>query len=398
MAIYDAGTASLAADGTVTGVGTTWRQPLTLIRVGATMIFNTTPASIVTIAEIISDTEIRVFNDKGFTAPAGTQYSILAHDGITVQGLAQDVAETLRYYQSNNYVTADENGNVEIQNGGTGASSAPDARANLGLGSAATFDTVPVANGGTGANNASDARDNLGLGPLSTSNVAPIENGGTGVTTREELWPIVRPFDVYGNVGRRMGLPDGITRNHITMWNSADTPSAGFMNYLEGGWFNGAWRIGGIRGGGQDLAACQLTVDSGQGMNYDYVFNNNGTASAANWVSTSDRRVKKDIVEIADPLTKMRSIRGVSWTMRFKNNPLKGFGFVAQEVQKYFPDAVSVVNKNPMTLEDDTVVEGVMSVDTSGVSAALHHEAILTLMDKIEVLESRISSLEAGGK
>lgn len=100
MAIYDAGTASLAADGTVTGVGTTWRQPLTLIRVGATMIFNTTPASIVTIAEIISDTEIRVFNDKGFTAPTGTQYSILAHDGITVQGLAQDVAETLRYYQS----------------------------------------------------------------------------------------------------------------------------------------------------------------------------------------------------------------------------------------------------------------------------------------------------------
>lgn len=100
MAIYDAGTASLAADGTVTGAGTTWRQPLTLIRIGATMIFNTTPASIVTIAEIINDTEIRVFNDKGFTAPAGTQYSILAHDGITVQGLAQDVAETLRYYQS----------------------------------------------------------------------------------------------------------------------------------------------------------------------------------------------------------------------------------------------------------------------------------------------------------
>lgn len=100
MSIYDAGSASLSTDGTVTGVGTTWRQPLTLIRVGATMIFNTTPASIVTIAEIISDTEIRVFNDKGFTAPAGTQYSILAHDGITVQGLAQDVAETLRYYQS----------------------------------------------------------------------------------------------------------------------------------------------------------------------------------------------------------------------------------------------------------------------------------------------------------
>lgn len=100
MAMYDAGTASLSADGTVTGVGTTWRQPLTLIRVGATMIFNTSPISIVTIAEILSDTSIRAFNDKGFVVPAGSQYFILAHDGITVQGLAQDVAETLRYYQS----------------------------------------------------------------------------------------------------------------------------------------------------------------------------------------------------------------------------------------------------------------------------------------------------------
>lgn len=107
MAIYDAGTASLSADGTVTGVGTTWRQPLTLIRVGATMIFNTSPISIVTIAEILSDTSIRAFNDKGFTATAGTQYFILAHDGITVQGLAQDVAETLRYYQSSETQIAD---------------------------------------------------------------------------------------------------------------------------------------------------------------------------------------------------------------------------------------------------------------------------------------------------
>ncbi|MGX6397622.1 tail fiber domain-containing protein, partial [Rothia kristinae] len=127
----------------------------------------------------------------------------------------------------------------------------------------------------------------------------------------------------------------------------------------------------------------------------DYVFNNNGTASAANWVNTSDIRVKRDIAKIEDPLTKMRSIRGVSWTMRFKNNPLKGFGFIAQEVQKYFPDAVRVVNQNPVTLEDDTVVEDVMSVDTAGVSAALHHEAILALMDKMEDMQKELEALKA---
>ncbi|QGH76881.1 tail fibers protein [Escherichia phage BEK6] len=100
MAIYDLGTASLAANGEVTGAGTVWKAPLTLIRVGATIIFKTNPLKIYTISEIISDTQINVYNPNSETVPAGTGYAILAHDGITVQGLAQDVAETLRYYQS----------------------------------------------------------------------------------------------------------------------------------------------------------------------------------------------------------------------------------------------------------------------------------------------------------
>ncbi|QBQ80879.1 hypothetical protein MM01_00044 [Escherichia phage vB_EcoS_MM01] len=100
MAIYDLGTASLAANGEVTGVGTSWKAPLTLIRVGATIVFKTEPVKIYTISEIISDTQINVYNPNSETVPAGTGYAILAHDGITVQGLAQDVAETLRYYQS----------------------------------------------------------------------------------------------------------------------------------------------------------------------------------------------------------------------------------------------------------------------------------------------------------
>lgn len=100
MAIYDTGTASLAASGEVTGVGTTWKAPLTLIRVGATIVFKTEPVQIYTISEIISDTRVNVYNPNSETVPVGTGYAILAHDGITVQGLAQDVAETLRYYQS----------------------------------------------------------------------------------------------------------------------------------------------------------------------------------------------------------------------------------------------------------------------------------------------------------
>ena len=86
MSIYDAGTASLSASGQVTGVGTQWTKPLTLIRVGATIVFKTEPVQIYTISEITSDTSISVYNPNGETAPAGTSYAILAHDGISVQG------------------------------------------------------------------------------------------------------------------------------------------------------------------------------------------------------------------------------------------------------------------------------------------------------------------------
>ena len=72
MAIYDLGTASLAANGEVTGVGTTWKAPLTLIRVGATIVFKTEPVQIYTVSEIISDTQINVYNPNSETIPAGT--------------------------------------------------------------------------------------------------------------------------------------------------------------------------------------------------------------------------------------------------------------------------------------------------------------------------------------
>lgn len=264
------------------------------------------------------------------------------------------------------------------------------ARGHLGLGSAATQNVgtsggkVPLLNG---ANTWSQAQ--------TFSTPLAIESGGTGATTREELWPIVRPLDVYGNVGRFFGIPDGITRNHIRMWNTEDTPSSGWVNYIDGGWFDGYWRLGAIRGGGRDLACAQLTVDNGQGVGNDFLFRPDGTAVCKQWVSPSDIRVKKDIAEISDPLVKMRSIRGVSWTYRYKNNPLKGYGFIAQEVQKYFPEAVRVVAGAPAVLEDDSTVENVLSVDTQGVASALHHEAILALMDRMEDMQNELKELKA---
>lgn len=107
MAIYRKGTAALAANGAVTGTGTDWKSPLSLIRVGATVIFLSGSKPVIgSIAEIISDTQMSVINTDGGTAADGV-YTILLNDGLTVDGLAQDVAETLRYYQSQETAIAD---------------------------------------------------------------------------------------------------------------------------------------------------------------------------------------------------------------------------------------------------------------------------------------------------
>lgn len=98
MAIYRTGQASMDADGYITGYGTKWKTALTLIRPGATIVFASNPVAYATISEIVNDTSLRATSTGGAVVPRG-DYVILLHDSITVDGLAQDVAETLRYYQ-----------------------------------------------------------------------------------------------------------------------------------------------------------------------------------------------------------------------------------------------------------------------------------------------------------
>ena len=98
MAIYRTGQASMDAQGYITGYGTKWREQLTLIRSGATIIFLSNPLQFGVITEVVSDTSMRAVTTNGAVVPK-VNYVIFLHDSITVDGLAQDVAETLRYYQ-----------------------------------------------------------------------------------------------------------------------------------------------------------------------------------------------------------------------------------------------------------------------------------------------------------
>ncbi|WP_413582957.1 tail fiber domain-containing protein [Bdellovibrio sp. HCB288] len=75
----------------------------------------------------------------------------------------------------------------------------------------------------------------------------------------------------------------------------------------------------------------------------------NGSALATAWNTSSDMRLKENIIEIQNPLEKILSLRGVEFDWRHDvNQPTKheqrhDIGVIAQEVEKQFPEAVTSV-------------------------------------------------------
>ncbi|MEG7498380.1 phage tail protein [Enterobacter hormaechei] len=164
--IYTTGTIAISGN-TLTGTGTNFTAAGSLIRNGCTVIAMTSPVQVFQITTIGSATSLTVTPAANPTVPAGTRFAILLSDSLSVDGLAQDIAETFTMYQRymsgfadvmqsagtvtitingkvvtvpgmQSVVQKDPNGLVPMTLGGTGASTAAGARKNLELGDAAT--------------------------------------------------------------------------------------------------------------------------------------------------------------------------------------------------------------------------------------------------------------------
>ncbi|QKL16988.1 tail fiber protein [Escherichia phage PGN6866] len=202
----------------------------------------------------------------------------------------------------------------------------------------------------------------------------------------------VRPNDVVVQPLNSVGVAAS-ERNAIRMINYANVPEGGYINSVGGDWYDGNWLLGGVRSGTTALDRVQINVSDGLGSGASYLFGSDGIARCQEWRSTSDERVKSNIERISDPLSKMKNIKGVSWVL--ETNGSTGYGFIAQDVEKDFPEAVSETKASPVTLRDGSVLDNVKSVNTTGVAAALHHEAILELMKQIEELKKEVSELKS---
>ena len=197
--IYTTGTIAISGN-TLTGTGTNFTAAGSLIRNGCTVIAMTSPVQVFQITAIGSATSLTVTPAANPAVPAGTRFAILLSDSLSVDGLAQDIAETFTMYQR--YMS----GFADVMNGTTdvtitingvavtvpGQKSLAKKGANSDITSLSGLTTaLSISQGGTGATNAAGARTNLGLGTSATKN--------TGTSSNDVMQP-----GMFG-----LGRPDG---------------------------------------------------------------------------------------------------------------------------------------------------------------------------------------------
>ena len=374
--IYTTGT--IAGSGnTLTGTGTNFAAAGSLIRNGCTVIVMTSPVQVFQITAVNSATQLAVTPAVNPAIPAGTRYSILLSDSLSVDGLAQDIAETFGMYQRYMSGFADVmtgTGNVTITINGTSVT----VPAQQSLVQKGTNGAVPIASGGTGATTAAAALTNLGALPAAgASNLTSrysFAKGSYGITYNDV------PTTGYGGVFAGWNNAPVAFNHNITSNGSffADT----VHRYVYTGVAAGAFFTGLAASTSERSYGIGHTSDAGA-LTANWAFSANGSAYANNgsWVNSSDVRIKDKIARIEDPLVKMRAIKGCTWERKDSGN--FGIGFIAQDVQAVFPDAVTT-NGMSLTMADGEVIKDVLFPDTAGVAAALHHEAILALMDENE--------------
>lgn len=243
--------------------------------------------------------------------------------------------------------------------------------ANVNLASQVTG-TLPLANGGTAATTAANARTNLGALAASNPSYTGTLTGGTGVIN---IGSGQLGKDADGNllVGTTAAT---LSTNTFTV--AAAKPALVLGNSTTA---NSSPALSCIKAG-STASTSQIYVS----FNYNSGSNGNGQIagngdSQATFVTSSDARLKENVVNLPSQLSNILALRPVEFD--YKASKGHQVGFIAQEVQEIYPDLIS---------EGD---DGYLSLAGLDKNAARLIKAIQELKALVDAQAVRIAALES---
>lgn len=264
---------------------------------------------------------------------------------------------------------------------------------------------VPVANGGTGATTAAAARTALGVAYGTTAgsvcqgndlrlNTVGGKSGGSLTSA-------------FGRENATAGSFDSLyagNKNYGLYFEQMNVPGAGYLYphssfklYWPGN-YGGVFTWSAWANTNSPEYVLSWTYESGT-TPAQWRFNaSTGNATATgNWINGgSTIKIKENVEDIRNPRETMRKIRACTWRLKTKNADGRfGIGVLAEGLYEDYPEAQ--VTSGDIELRDGTIVKDALSVQAgdSGVLAAVHHAAILSLMDENEAQQVEIEALKS---
>jgi hypothetical protein len=302
-------------------------------------------------------------------------------------------------------LTTGVTGTLPVANGGTNATTVAGARASLlpafasnagkvlAVNSGAT-DVEYIAAGGTGTvTSVSGSGGSTGLtltggaittsGTLTLGGTLAVASGGTGSSSLSGAGIVTTAGLIAsgGGIGFGQASPSGNIAAYIQP--NASSGTGGLFTQSQSS-------VPGHTSFTQNTSVPMIVFYYGTTSSFTNVglISTNGSVTA--YVTTSDYRLKENIVPLANAVTRLKQLAPKNFT--WKNNPSSGTteGFIAHELKAVVPDAV-FGEKDGVDQNGNPKYQGVDSSILIPLLTAALQEALV----RIEALEVRITALEA---
>lgn len=381
--IYTTGTIAVSSN-TLTGTGTNFTAAGSLIRNGCTVIVFSTPVQVFQITAIGSATSLTVTPAANPAIAAGTRYAILLSDSLSVDGLAQDIAETFGMYQRYMGGFADvmnSTGDVVITINGSqvtvpGQRSLAKKGANSDITSLTGLTTaLSVAQGGTGGKNQTDGRAGLGA---AASGLNTDITSATGLTTTimRDQWVPDKALIVTLDAG------PNVSYNNKAV--TAKTMHSGLTMYTSFCYSIGA------DGTATNSGPALISTDGNSYTKYWKFQNGSGaiTSHAGTFTpGVSDIRVKneKRVITEQEAIEFISEWESIVYSLKWTPDAMR-VGFRAQDIYERFPE---LIERSPlMDVDGGGMIEDGMIVNVAETATAYLVPVVQQLLRRVGALEA----------